>query len=928
MLFLRWDLGITSLKFHPSQQNKEKFNFLFVNCLLFQNLYLENDKEYEMLKSKKIFILEGEKLRCAAIPLGGIGTGTIALGGDGLLKQWQILNNVKHRAFVPYSFFAIGTKRSAEEKYNFRALFDSKVHDDFNFKPAESVSDHKVESGMKTLFDSLPSIDKIIYAGEYPVAYLTYEDKAIPINIELTAFNPFIPLDIKNSGIPIIIFQFSLSNPSEEPIETIIMSSLLNFLGWDGEKILKDSSHSLFGGNFNTLKQIDDWQTIQMRSSILQRNDKRYGDISLGIDQKDASSTPQFNDLNNFWNYLTLNGAFPKSESKEKSEIGSTWAGALGKKLVIKPGETKKICFFISWSFPNRVVDWRLNLALLSDKKTEYWVGNRYNKWFKYSIDALKYVQNNWDYLFETTSMFHHLYYSTTIPSDVLTSISANFATIRTPTGFLTEEGIYHAFEGCCGASTACRTGGCCPLDCTHVWNYEFSLAHLFPNLERTMREVEFKKQHQDGYIPHRTVLPMYLPQFGITPDKGDVPPAIDGMFGTILKIYRDYLITGDKKFLEASWPKIEKLLDFVFSTYDIKKEGAIRCAQPNTYDCEIYGLNSFIGSLYLSALLACDKIASILKLADYSIKFREIYNSGKQILDEECWNGEYYIQKYDEDKIKEFQYGSGCFSDQLVGQWWAFQIGLGYILPKDHVIKAIKSIVKYNFKDTLKDIKQFPRVFASPEDAGLLNCTWPKGNKPKVPTYYTDEVWTGIEYEIAALCAEIGELESAMKIVKAIRNRYDGSHRNPWNEIECGDHYVRPMSSWTIYSALTGIKYLVDQKRMELSPKLETDDFMSFFITKSGWGSIQKEIDGKTIRLKIWIKYGELHLESIFAGYSEPFGEINCRSCTFIDQNGYEITLNGKIEVKQIETGFLSTMPGEITIKKPRTRLILEFEI
>ncbi|GAG80956.1 unnamed protein product, partial [marine sediment metagenome] len=213
----------------------------------------------------------------------------------------------------------------------------------------------------------------------------------------------------------------------------------------------------------------------------------------------------------------------------------------------------------------------------------------------------------------------------------------------------------------------------------------------------------------------------------------------------------------------------------------------SITRAQPNTYDCSIYGLNTFVGSLNLTALLACEKISLELNKLDWAEKCKKLFDFSLETIDRECWNGEFYVQKYDENKVKEFQYGIGCHSDQLLGQWWAFHLGLGYIFPSDRVIKALRSILKYNFKETLEGFKQTPRVFASPSESGLLNCTWPNGGRPEIPTLYTDEVFTGVEYEIAAQCIYAGDLNSGLRLVNAVRKRYDGSHRNPWNEIECG---------------------------------------------------------------------------------------------------------------------------------------------
>ena len=858
------------------------------------------------MQPKGILELTGKKLKCSAMPIGGIGTGSIAIGGDGLLKQWQITNTVKHNAFVPNSFFGIWIKKVGESNNQSicRALICPKVHEDPDFKPAESVSDHKIGLGAKEMFEILPGVENIIFNGEYPIAFLKFIDRSLPLDISLSTFNPFIPLDSNNSGLPLIIFQFQIVNTSNSTIEFTLAGNFLNFLGWNGLTVFKGTESILFAGNKNNHEEIGDWQAIHMTSKTVLKSDRRYGDLTFAIDDPNGMVVNQWSNLKDFWEYFSREGTFPKKYSEEISPVGHTWTGSIGSRQKLNSGESINVNFILSWNFPNRIVDWNneLNKDQIQDEKTEFWIGNHYNKMFKNSIGVFKYFQNNSSYLIDKTAKFHDIIYSSTILPEILTSITAPLSTIRSPSCFWMKDGSFHGFEGCNGASTQTRSGGCCPLNCTHVWNYEFSIAHLYPSLERSMRETEFKIQHESGYIPHRTVVPLYLPQilkYGMFDLTG---PALDGMFGTILKIYRDYLITGDTKFLTRSWPIINKLINYIFENYDVEHKGVIFTEQPNTYDCSLYGINSFIGSLYLASLLACEKIARLLNLSELPEKFKNIYESGRKILDQECWNGEYYIQIYDDKEINEHQYGIGCHSDQLIGQWWAFQLGFGYILPTDHVNKAIESIVKYNFKEHLQGIKQF-RIFASETDPGLLVCTWPHGKEPSIPTLYSNEVWTGLEYEVAALCFYTGNISNALKIINAVRRRYDGTRRNPWNEVECGDHYVRAMSSWTLLHALTGISYSTILKQFELSPKINPENFKSFFVTGRSWGEVSQQITANGVVFTISVAHGELEINSF--KFTPKFGFKPIKSKVVlkhsIEESDNQIESNYSIEDDKI---------------------------
>jgi hypothetical protein len=352
--------------------------------------------------------------------------------------------------------------------------------------------------------------------------------------------------------------------------------------------------------------------------------------------------------------------------------------------------------------------------------------------------------------------------------------------------------------------------------------------------------------------------------------------------------------------------------MNYIFRNNDEDLKGVIFNAQPNTYDCVIYGINSFISSLYLTTLLTCEKIALELDFPTEAKKYREIYESGRTILDEECWNEEfkYYIQKYDKERYKKHQYGIGCHCDQLIGQWWAFQLGFGYILPRDHIDKTVKSMAQYNFKENFKEIDMF-RVFASPDDQGLINCIWPFNEKPSEPIRYGNEVWTGIEYEVAALCAETGELGETLKIVKAIRERYNGTHRNPWNEVECGDHYVRAMSSWTLLKALTGIEFNINTKEFKIRPKMNSNDFSSLFITKNAWG--------KTVFSR--------KKDKIFFSLSPSYGKIEVKRVV-LPNIERDMLKHSKFYLENSLNEVVRTLKGQILESNNDSTIVIEFEI
>jgi hypothetical protein len=255
----------------------------------------------------------------------------------------------------------------------------------------------------------------------------------------------------------------------------------------------------------------------------------------------------------------------------------------------------------------------------------------------------------------------------------------------------------------------------------------------------------------------------------------------------------------------------------------------------------------------------------------DLARECHEVFQRGRDTLEARLWNGEYYIQEVDLEKYPEQNWGLGCHSDHLLGQWWAHVLGLGHLLDPEHVRSALNSIVRYNFREDFSGFwqsfsgqMQEERQFVTEEDAGLVMCTWPKGGRPEVPTRYSDEVWTGIEYEVAALLLYEGQGEDAVTILDAARRRYDGRKQNPWNDIECGDHYVRAMSSWSLLEAASGYRYDAAANALTFSPVISPEEFRAPFITRDGWGTYSQQLGADGARYAIEVVHGEVEVAEL----------------------------------------------------------------
>ncbi len=808
---------------------------------------------------------QGEALSQIAFPLGGIGTGTVSLGGRGNLQDWEIFNRPAKGLNLPFTFFAIRIKD--REKYKAKVL-ESKI------LPPYTASHGLPNSRVS----GLPRFDSAKFKGEYPFAYIEFLDRDLPLEINLEAFNPLIPLNDLDSGLPIAIFYFTLKNIGYTSIEGTLAFSMLNPVGYDGKVSLRNvygvnnRYAPCFGSNLNEFLNEGLIKGIRMSSLKFKKEDFLYGSVAIVTTWEDITYTLRwlrsgwFDDLQDFWDRFRNEERLKEEKSPEPSPEGQTDVATLGLNFDLLPGEEVRLPIFLAWYFPY-LPEEITKYFRIEPLKDEIRLKTYYSTKFDDSWDVARYMVENVERLERETRKFHNLFFSSTLPNYILDAISSQISTIRTNTCFRTEDGYFFGFEGCSDNE------GCCPMNCTHVWNYEQTLAYLFPQLERKMREVEFLYNvDETGKMSFRTMLPLGTGRWGFK-------PAADGQMGSIIRAYREWKLSGDDEFLKELWPNIKKALEFAWITWDLNKDGIMEQEQHNTYDIEFYGLNTMTGLFYLGALKACSEIAERLGELERSREYLELFERGSKLLVEELFNGEYFIQKYDKTKDYRYQYGDGCLSDQLLGQWLSTTIGLGDLIPKEYVRKALESIFKYNWKDDLSNHSNCQRTYALNNEKGLILCTWPRGNRERFPFPYSDEAWTGIEYQVASHLIYEDFIKEGLTIVKALRERFDGLKRNPWNEPECGHHYARAMASWALLLALSGYEYDGRDFTIGFKPKLASSNFRCFFSTDSGWGRFAQEISKSSFKATIESFYGKVKIKNIRLDVPKRFiGEFSVR--------------------------------------------------
>lgn len=809
---------------------------------------------------RKSFVYEGERLRAISFPLGGIGAGQVALCGDGGLRQWQLFNNINHNAHVPLSFFAVYAKQNDSSSSS--RVLQSAAHYNDDSEPAPLISDHIVPPASKLLLKKLPGVDDIEFVGEYPVAGLSYSVAGFPVNVRLEAYSPFVPLDPEDSGLPAIIFHFHIVNLTTERLEASILMSQQNAVGWDGFTDIDGICHPDFGGNRNRVVERPGFASIEMTNCSLPDDHPRQGQILIAALADTASFRTHWTNLENLWGDFSADGLLNASKNDQPSPCGRTVNAAIAYHVDIEPEAEKKVTFLLTWYFPNRYVDWEQPTLEHDEsaKRSKLWLGNYYASRFTSALAVAEYVRDNIARFDDIAGRFRKAMYNSSLPAPIIDAAASQISVIRSPTCFRAAAGHFYGFEGCCGASTEFQgdRGGCCPLNCTHVWNYAMTMSRLFPQLECSMRETEWLyQQHESGYLPHRVVVPLYLKRPWDKWVGGPPYPALDGLLGAILKTYREFRACGDRKWLESLWSHVRLALNHVIDWYD-RGDGIIHGPQPCTYDVEIEGPNSFIQSLYLASLRATEEMANIVDDIESAKNYRDRFRKGRKAADKLLWGGDYYVHRYDPETESVQAYGEGCHSDQLFGQWWAHSLNLGPILQSSRVRRALSSIVKYNSRNDLSDHQQFPRKYLRDEEGGMLNCTWRKGDRPDTPLLYSDEVWTGLEYEVAGLLLFEGMVEEALSIISCVRKRHDGRLRSPWNEVECGDHYVRAMSSWMLLEAAAGYRYDASKAFIEFAPRISPENFRCFFATSNSWGQYSQRMEKKkmTVRLSVYWGY------------------------------------------------------------------------
>ncbi|MEP7252625.1 MAG: GH116 family glycosyl hydrolase, partial [Ginsengibacter sp.] len=807
-----------------------------------------------------------EFLNRIAFPVGGMGAGMFCMEGTGAISHISVRN--KPEIFNTPAMFAAISVKGFE---NGAKLLEGPVPDWKKFGQLDAGN------GATGATTGLPRFRSASFKAKFPFGHLDISDPDIPMKIAVTGWSPFIPTDDDNSSLPLGSMEYKFTNTSHNSLEVVFSFNSKNFLRIDKGK--------------NSIRSIKNGFVLSEEGT----SDKPYKTDFAIFTNDDATKVDHCWFRGGWWDPFTMAwNAVKNGEVKSVAPVDKDAPGAsVYVPFIIAPGKEKTIRLMMAWYSPDSEFTFgemgtrKENCDPASgccnspsdamlDKYDKDFNGKTYKPWYSSRFASVEEVANYWsekyDELKKNSQLFTDAFYVSTLPPEVVEAVAANLTILKSPTVMRQYDGRLWNFEGCGDNS------GCCHGSCTHVWNYAQAIPHLFPALERSLRHTEFcENQNQEGHQNFRANLP-------IQPNTHDFHSAADGQLGGIMKVYREWRIGGNNEWVKKMYPMVKTSMDYCIKTWDPRHKGVIEEPHHNTYDIEFWGPDGMHTSFYIGALSAISKMGKFLN-EDVSL-YEQLLSNAKKMIETELYDGEYFIQKikveglnaknpateksYGGEYSKEardllekegpkYQYGKGCLSDGVLGAWIGRMCGLDDIIDVAKIKSHLLAVHKYNLKENLSEHANPQRPsFALGDEGGLLLCTWPKGGKLSLPFVYSDEVWTGIEHQVASHLMLMGHVQQGLEILKASRNRYDGKVRNPFNEYECGHWYARALSSYGYLQALTGVRYDAVDKTLYIDSKV--GDFTSFLSTETGFGTVTLKSGKPSIKMV----YGKLPLEKV----------------------------------------------------------------
>jgi uncharacterized protein (DUF608 family) len=810
-------------------------------------------------------IYQGANLDRIAFPIGGMGAGMFCMEGTGAISQMSVRNH-PDIFNEPVMFAALYIKGKGSK------VLESPVPAWKKFGLPEAAM------GAVDADYGLARFDEADFSTKFPFGMVHLRDRLLSIAVQITGWNPFIPTDADNSSLPVAGVEYTITNKNTMPISGVFSYNAKNFIATagDGTSSIQPMEHGFILSNTGTKNKPEE-----------------QGDFAVYTDE--SKTTVDYCWFQGgWWDALTM--AWKKIEKGDSRGVAAVEKDAPGASLYVPftlgPQESRTIHIYFSLYVPYSNLKYGVQSTKPSDTLSADRSANQpsvyYMPWYASRFsgvrDVVRYWKENYTTLKHNTELFTKAFYRSTLPAAVTEAIGNSFSILKSPTVLRQYDGRFWGWEGCNDKA------GSCVGNCTHVYNYAQALCHLFPAMERTIRETELNEGlDSSGHQNYRMAMPIRAEGHQL------FLPAADGQLGSIIRAYRDWRISGDNRWMEALYPHIKLCMDYAIRTWDPDHTGTLTEPHHNTYDIEFWGADGMGTGIYLSALEAMIAMEKATNRdgqrgydADNGKLYEELLEKGKLAMEQQLFNGEYFIQKTrwtglhsdpmvyrntaelfvpyspEEKNIimqygPKYQYGNGCLSDGVIGCWLARTAGLKDPISEQEVKQHLASVYRYNFKTDLSNFSNPQRsTFAAGKDGGLLLCSWPKGGEPYLPFVYSNEVWTGVEYEVASHLIMEGAIKKGLAIVRTVSRRYDGTVRNPFDQYECGHYYMRSMSCYALLQALTGVRYDAVDKILYVDSRV--GDFVSFLSTGTGFGNVTY----KRGKVGLKVVYGSIEVKEI----------------------------------------------------------------
>ena len=808
-------------------------------------------------------IWSGKQLRFVGMPVGGIGCGQLYLAGDGRLWLWDIFKCNYSRESVSDGGMSMGLMTMCGHYIKPVDSATGRYHPNMGAQVEQGFAIHVKQNG-KTQTRPLEQtgFDDITFRGEYPIGRVAYASKQCPVSISLEAYSPFIPLDAKSSALPATVLEFSINNASKSAVEVSLMGWLQNAVNPYDDDAALGHRRSIIESDGH---RISLHHTVQPSADVPEdqglQSKHGYGSMALSILNADRSALRGRAQVNLPLADLDFDKPAKLNEAATQP-LYKPLVGAIGQTMRLSPGQSRTVTFLLTWYFPlYQEKGGEMSRIVGFDK-----LHRHYQPWFKDAAEVAKHVDKDRKKLLDGTRLWHRTWYDSTLPYWLLDRSMIPTDALASHTVHWFDNGRFWGWEGV----------ECCPGTVTHVWNYVQAVARLFPEFEKDTRQrVDYDlAMKEDGGIAYR----------GEFTEK----VATDGQGGVIMRTWREHTMSADDRFLRRVWPKVKRAIEYLVRM-DGNDDGILEGPQAHTLDASWEGPMGWISSIYCGSLRAGAAMAEEMGDKPFADKCRQIADRGKQNMVKRLFNGEYFIHIPPD--FKRINTNKGCHIDQVLGQSWASQYGLPRVLPPEETVSALNSLWKYNFTadaggyaERHKAIKA-RRIYADRGEAGLMMTTWPYGGAEVAvpgmekrndglmrwqgPGGYFDENMTGFEYQVAAHMVYEGRpgselAQRGLAITRAIHDRYAPARRNPFNEIECGDHYARAMAVFGVYLGACGYQYHGPRGHLAFGPKIRPSRFKAAFTSAEGWGSYSQTTTGRQLQAQVDMQWGRLRLNTL----------------------------------------------------------------